>query len=169
MNAKKFLVFTAWIIVITSVTINCSLMNNLMSNLIVDQSYLKPVSQEDLDAYQSGASVETDLQAVICARCILRANRISWLEAPETIFVDRTTYQEAINFINQTEALIDNDSVAKDEQVWLVMFKGKMTVTPSQCSESAPYTGCVYAILDASDGMEKNSGSVACDALDLSP
>ena len=99
----------------------------------------------------------------------LRTNHISWLEAPETIYIDHLTYQEAINFIKQGDTSIQNDSITEDEQVWLVMFKGKMTVTPSKCRESVPYTGCLYAILDASDGTEKKSGSVACDALDLSP
>ena len=165
MNTKKFLLFTAWIFVIASISVNCSLMNNL----IADHSYLTPVSQADLDAYQPGASVETAFQAVLCARCILRTNRISWLEAPKTIFVDRISYQEAIDFIKQSEPSIQNVFMAEDERVWLVMFKGKMTVTPSKCRESVPATGCVYAILDAREGAEINSGSLACDALDLSP
>ena len=169
MNTKIFLLFTVWIFVITSISINCSLMNNLISNLIDDKSYLTPVTREDLDEYQSGQSVDTKLQAVICARCILRSNRISWVETPETIFVGRLTYQEASSIIEQGKTAGQIDSLAEDAQVWLVILKGKMTVTPPKCRASTPNGGCVYAILDASDGTEKNSGSISCEVLNLNP
>jgi hypothetical protein len=169
MNTKKFLLFTVWIIVITSISINCSLINTLMSDLALDNSSFTTVTQEDLDAYRAGQSVETELQAVISARCILREDRISWVETPETVFVDRLSYQEAISIVEQVETTSQNDSVADDEQVWLVMFRGKMTVIPPQSKEDTPHMGCVYAILDASDGAERNSGGISCEALDLNP
>jgi hypothetical protein len=76
-------------------------------------------------------------------------------------------YSEAIQHIEQSEANSHNDPTPKDTKVWLVVFKGELTITTPLGASTEPNFGCAYAVINSKDGLGFQFGSTSCHNLDL--
>jgi hypothetical protein len=134
-----------------------------------DKSYLTPIPYAALDAYEFGQPVKTKLQAVMAARkgdLTFHTHEVGW---PPAIFVESMDYQEAIRRVEQPGTSSYVDPNLSHAPVWLVVLKGKWTITDPSGKDIGPISGCGYAVVDAKDGDKWEAGILACEKLNLHP
>lgn len=105
--------------------------------------YLTPIPDETLAAYQEGTPITSKLQAVIAARAYLGITRLRSTTEPKVISV-----------------------VEEHPKVWKIVFEGEWLVIPPDPDHSftppAPEFGCVYVIIDGTDQVRTEIGTISC-------
>jgi hypothetical protein len=162
-SIKAFIIFTALIPFLAISTAGCA----KIRGLVQDDSYLTPIPQTTLDAYQYGQPVETRSQAVIVAQMGGLPFHTNFIDRPVVIFAEKMDYGEALRRIERSRPTTYFDPTPLDTPVWLVVFKAEYTLTEPLGTISPPYSGCALALVQAEDGGPMRFGTGPCENLDL--
>jgi hypothetical protein len=138
-----------------------------IKDLTEDKSYLTPLPQAALDAFQPGQLVQTRLQAVIAAQEGILTFHRNWISQPAAIFAEKMDYEAALQFLKQPETSDHYDPTPLNTPVWLVVFEGKWRIIAPLGTLTAPFSGCAYVVLNADDGMGMRVHDNSCEALNL--
>ena len=132
-----------------------------------DTTYLTPIPEATLVAFQAGAPIETRLQAAIAARASLGSTRLSFAAEPKVVSVEELNLAEAHQRVTQPGVTTYEDRPA-EARVWLVFFESDWQVIPPDPGHTVtpppPAHGCVYVLLQASDAGRTEVGTIACPA-----
>jgi hypothetical protein len=139
----------------------------MVRNLTEDKSYVTPIPQATLGAFQFGQPVKTKLQAVIVAQKWGLTFHMDWVKQPIAIFAETMKYEDARRRVEGPGSTSYYDPIPSDTQVWLVVFKGEYTLTEPLGTITAPFSGCGYAVFSIKDGSGMLSGTNSCESLNL--
>jgi len=108
-----------------------------------DATYLTPIPDETLVAYQEGIPITNKLQAVIAARAYLETTRLHSTTEPKVISV-----------------------VEEQSKVWKIVFEGEWLVNPPDPNHTftppPPELGCVFVTINATDLVVSTIGTIRC-------
>ena len=130
-----------------------------------DQTFLTPIPESTLMAYQAGTPIANKLQAVIAARVLLSTSRLENIQPPEVIYVQRMTLAEATK--KAAKPGVENfEDISPEIPVWFVIFKGNWQLHPPSpgitVTPLPPYKGCQYVwIAEANNGYAA-TGDIDC-------
>jgi hypothetical protein len=129
-----------------------------------DTSYLTPIPEETLWAYENGETIDSKLEAVILALRDLYTTRIHFAGPPRAIFVEKTSYGDAMQRVEKSA-----EQNLVDKQVWLVVFQGEYQIVPpgENPTPKANAEGCAFAIVSAAGGQFPSLGrigTVSCES-----
>lgn len=119
------------------------------------------------DAFEFGNPVTTRVEAVIAARKWGISLHMKFPDEPTVIFVEQMSYREA-KLRTEKPGTPYYDPNPPDAMVWLVVFEGDYALTLPGGAVSPLRSGCEHVIVNAADGMPKESGAHSCDGYDLS-
>jgi hypothetical protein len=130
-----------------------------------DTSYLTPIPEATLAAYQSESPIENKLQAVIAAQRVLQTTRLDYQEEPVVVSVDEMRLEKAHQSVQQLQpGDYFYEDRPDDTKVWLVMFEGMWRIIPPDPEHTytpEPFSyGCIYVIIDRDNRSEM--GTIAC-------
>jgi hypothetical protein len=131
-----------------------------------EQTFLTPIPESTLMAYQAGTPIANKLQAVTAARVLLSTSRMENIQPSEVIDVQRITLAEAKKKaeIPGVESFKD---IPPETPVWFVVFKGTWQLHPPSpgitVTPPPPYQGCQYVwIAEANNGYAA-TGNIDCN------
>lgn len=120
-----------------------------------DNSFLEPIPEATLQAFQFGYTIETRLQAVIAGRRELEASTRNYTNIPQVVSVEELKYARALSRVGKTVNIVEED-LPDNMKVWLVVFLCEVQL-PSPTPE--PAQNCTYVILNVQDGHALLLGS----------
>lgn len=130
-----------------------------------DQSYLTPIPESTLKAYQQETPITTKLQAVIAARVLLSTSRMEDIQPPQVIYVQRMTLAEAIKK-TEKPGVQTFENIPAQTPVWLVIFQGDWQLHPPLPGVTAtplpPFHGCQYVWIAESNNGYAATGDIGC-------
>ena len=132
-----------------------------------DPSYLTPIPQETLQAYEFDTPVRNKMDAVIAARLSLSTTRLNFTETPKVISVEEMKLSDARRRAAQPGINTYEDRPG-DTMVWLVIFEGEWSISGPPTDPANPATmeppshGCVFVIVDANDSSRSDVGTIFC-------
>ena len=137
--------------------------------VIEDTTYLELIPEETIYAYRFGSQIKTKLQAVIAGRQeLLSSPHFYCVNTPEVFSVEKLSYQEAINRVEQLEITSYVDQL-QDAQVWLVIFECDIQVDNSPFPEEnetpevpVKFHGCIYSIIEVSGAIGGEIRTIKC-------
>jgi hypothetical protein len=160
---KIFLHSAAPVALIAILSTGCARFGHLTE----DKSYLTPIPQATLDAFQFGLPVKTKLQAVIAAQKGILTFHMDWVGQPVAIFAETMTYEQARQRVEGPDSTSYYDPTQLDTQVWLVVFRGEFSLIEPLGTKTPPTTGCGYVVLNVKDGSGMRAGSGPCKSLNF--
>jgi hypothetical protein len=129
-----------------------------------DTSYLTPIPEETVWAYEHQGSIEGKMEAVIIAQRELYTTRLDFTGLPRAIYVEEMSYRGAMQMVGDSA-----EENLGDKRVWLVVFEGEYQVVPpgEDPTPGAEDRGCAFAILSAAGehalGLAR-MGTVSCES-----
>ena len=124
-----------------------------------DDSFLEPIPEATMQAFQFGYKVETRLQAVIAARREIEYTGKNYINIPQVVSVERMNYARALSRVEDAVSRVGVDH-PENLNVWLVVFlcetQSPLT-TPEQAPE--PSQSCTFVVLNEQDGHAMLTGS----------
>lgn len=130
-----------------------------------ETTFLTPVPESTLAAFDWSAPIESELQAVIAARAGLSTTRMDYEAAPEVLSVEKMTREDAHRRIAKAGAA-GNETRPGETPVWLVLFEGDYQILPPDPEHTItpppPRHGCSFVILDAEGGGGSEVGTLEC-------
>jgi hypothetical protein len=116
-----------------------------------DTTYLTPISQATLSAFHQQGPIENKLQAVIAARSqLMTPPHFKPVGTPTTLFADELSLEDAHRLIKTQPNYYT--SWTADTRAWLVVFEGKIQVTPpGEYEPNPPFHSCSYVIIPKED------------------
>ncbi len=122
-----------------------------------------PIPEATLQAYRSGAPILEPREAITAARVSLLSTRLRSTQTPQVKSVERMQLAAARKRVAPPDGYSYEDRPG-DTQVWFVVFEGEWQVVPPMrdASPRPLANGCVYVILNASDGGRGEVGGVKC-------
>ena len=124
-----------------------------------DDSFLDPIPEATLQAFQFGYKIETRLQAVIAARREIEYNGKNYINVPQVVSVEKMNYSRALARLENAISRVGEDQ-PENLGVWLVVFLCETrppSATPEQASESSQ--NCTFVVLNEQDGHAMLMGS----------
>jgi hypothetical protein len=123
------------------------------------------IPEATLPAYRPGSPVGNQQVAVSAARVSLQQSRLRYIHTPKVVSVEQLKLEDARKRVAQPGVIVSEDRLG-DTMVWLVIFEGEWQIVPpdpGHTATPAPSThGCVYVIMNASDGGRTEVSGVAC-------
>jgi len=117
-----------------------------------DDSFLKPIPEATLQAFQFGTPIETRLQAVIAARREIGASVEKYSDIPQVVSVEEMKYVQAISRLGEIVSRVD-ESHPESQKVWMVVFLCEVHLTPPTPDQTPLASqSCTFVILNQQDG-----------------
>ena len=122
-----------------------------------------PIPEATLQAYRFGGPIQDARTAIIAAHVSLLSTRLRYAQVPQVKSVEQMRLTDARKRVEQPGGYSHEDRPG-DTSVWLVMFEGEwQVVPPGHDLTPQPLThGCVFVMLNASDGGRGEVGGVQC-------
>jgi len=123
------------------------------------------IPEATLPAYRHGSPIANQQVAMSAARLSLEQSRLRYINTPKVVFVEQLKLEDAHKRVAQPGVIVSEDRPG-DTMVWLVIFEGEWQIVPpdpGHTATPAPSThGCMYVMMNASDGGRAEVGGVAC-------
>jgi hypothetical protein len=130
-----------------------------------DITYLTPIPESTLAAYDWQAPIENKLQAVVAGLAKLGTTRLQYASTPKVISVEKISLEEAHRRTDQI-GVIENEIRPAAMLVWLVVFEGEYQIIPPDPEHTitppSPAHGCSFVIMDPNDPSGSEIGTMDC-------
>jgi hypothetical protein len=166
-----------FILTIAAILTNCSLSPTAalipeetttpisMAGIDEDPTYLTPIPESTLAAFDWEVPIENKLQAAIAGLANLGTSRLHYVETPRVVLVDKLKPEEAHQRTAQ-HGVLNTDSIPEDRRVWLVVFEGDYQIIPPDPVDTftprPPIHGCSFVIMDPNDSSWSEIGTMDC-------
>jgi len=118
-----------------------------------------------LPHYLSGQPITNQQEAISAALDNLKKSRLHYQSVPKVVSAEKKKAKDARKQFKE-EGITVCERRSDDTMVWVVLFEGEWQIippNPSHTETPPPFTqGCVYVIMDASDGGEAEVGGIDC-------
>lgn len=126
---------------------------------------LTATTESTLPVYHLGLPIKNKQEAISAALANLEKSRLRYQHVPEVVSVEKMNVEDARRQFKERDITIFGGRTA-GTLVWVVLFEGEWQIippNPSHTETPPPFThGCVYVIMDASDGGEAEVGGIEC-------
>ncbi len=124
-------------------------------------AYRTPIPMATVVAFQPGNPINSPTQAIIAAQFYLGTTRLRAVGDILPYQAELVRYSEAITRTSRPGEIVDPYAV-RHADVWLVLLEGEWTIKPPvpDSTPGAPQPGCVYTLLDSSDGEGGQAGGI---------
>lgn len=124
-----------------------------------DGSFLEPIPEATLQAFQIGHKIETKLQAVIAARRALEASAMNYSNVPQVVSVEKLNFERAFSRVEKAVSRV-GEAHPGNIRVWMVVFLCEIQV-PLSTPEQDPVSSqnCTFIIINEQDGSAILQGS----------